>query len=107
MPLPPVPRPYAVTALSPCTIVTSSMLDAELLRDDLRHRRLDALAVRSGTERDGHLAARVDPHDRGLGAHRVHHPGARLDVQPEADAEQAAFVGERALLLGTERCRSR
>ena len=24
VPLPPVPRPYAVTALSPCTIVTSS-----------------------------------------------------------------------------------
>ena len=103
VPLPPVPRPNAVdraVALHDRDVVE---LDAELLGDDLRHRRLDALAVRAGTERDGHLPARVHAHDRGLGAHRVHHPGARLDVEPEPDAEEPAVLGERALLFGAER----
>ena len=40
----------------------------------------------------------LDPHDGGLGAHRVHHPGARLDVEPEPDAEQPAFAAKRRLL---------
>ena len=78
-------------------------VDAELLRNDLGHRRLDALPVRAGAERNGDRTARVDSHDRGLGTHRVHHPGARFDIEPDADTEQPPLFRERTLLLVPER----
>ena len=45
---------------------------------------------------------RAHADDRGLGPHRVHHSRARLDVQAEPDAEQAAFGRECSRLFGAE-----
>ena len=44
-----------------------------------------------------------DAYDRRLRAHRVHHSGARLDVEAEPDAEEPSLVRERAPLFGAER----
>ena len=75
---------------------------AEVLGDDLRHRRLDALAVRARPEQHRHRAARLDAHRRALHADRACRHARRLHVEPDPDPEQPAFVLERASLLGPE-----
>ena len=78
------------------------VLDAELVGDDLGHRRLDALAVRRGAEVGDDLAARLDAHGRALRAERRHVHRRRLDVDADAETEQPA-LGTRGGLLGAER----
>ncbi len=82
-----------------------------MLGDDLRERRLQALAVRSYAERGGDGAGGIDAHDRGLGAgidrHAGRHRDARADagelgVAGNADADPAAG-GARFFLFCAQR----
>jgi hypothetical protein len=83
-------------------------LCAEFVRDHLRERRFQALAVRRDSERRRDGAGRVDADGRRLGAGIDRHAGrdrdARSDagqfgVAREADAETPALFARRKLLL--------
>src|SRR5262249_49383563 len=73
-------------------------LAAELVRNQLRDRRLEAVPRAAGAHVDVHDAARLDA-DRGLvGAQRAGTDASGLDKDGHADADVAPF-GPRALLL--------
>ena len=81
--------------------------EAELVGDDLRERRLFALAVRGRADEHVHFPARVDTNDRAfpetaLESHRTRDlrrpEPADFDVGRDADAEVAALLARRCLL---------
>ena len=87
--------------------------DAEPVGDDLRERRVQALAVRRGARVDGRRAGRVHAHERGLvearlqaDAHRADDARRReaADLHPGREADPAVdALRSQLLLLAAER----
>ena len=95
--LPYVPSPYGDWSVSPWRTSTSSGRDAQLLGDDLRERRLVALALRLRADADDRLARRVHPqvgavvHREAEDVHVLARPGAdAFREERDADAHQLA-----------------
>src|SRR5262249_10913858 len=63
---------------------------AQVLGDDLDHRRLETLTVVATSHQDVHGAVGLDAHGRDLGAHDAVGQAPSLDVEAEAHAEVAA-----------------